>query len=702
MASIENIPRFRGDGTEDADGWLRNLLAATGHFNDSGILRFLSAQLENGSPAREWYDNLEEDQRSLWSSFERAFRSRWTTAPQAFPSPPPPDSAWEAFKKHSLSYEHLIESRVLAAAESTSGGDTNQIVSHWIEEHLAMGRSTDRDDNVLMQTTKALVPGFIRAHLEVMDHPQPSSFEELCTVISVISPGAITFERARRREASEEWRERMERQIQDISNKVETLLSLTLSAGGGPSAITVGNGMTQGGYPPDPAASINWEPSSPLTSIMSLSQEQISEAVTPVMRLESLPTEPDEISTQEPVAETEVPESLRVPLSWRKPVVTLRKEEIVTFAHRLVNRMALFPIKRSKYDELAQGPILLPQQCEAFASGIAICDNVAKSTIFYNKFTEILHECRLTWLLKSSEVHEAYLMKSSEVHEAYSNEQLGWRGYAMICGYRTYQHPSLIAGAVSCWIELEKRTIQQSQTSHGRSQLVIEPSRRPTYVGYVAAGDYNNPYLDQTDTLLKLTLSAYLAERTQYEKYKETAQSLVKAIKSTILDSATMLVKDGYIPAGASKLYAEKLEPSCHLTGLFIEGLSVLASVTDDHNLVNLMVQVATAAIHTSQWHGSDGILNFGSDGDISTNLNHRVLKGFLLRGLLEAYQRTTSNAAFRDLIRSYINVQFNALRDLAREGDNYGVDWRGPFKGPFLHAQLAAFDALVAAIGVQ
>ncbi|KAG8911821.1 hypothetical protein FRC02_006399, partial [Tulasnella sp. 418] len=385
MASIENIPCFRGDGTEDAYGWLRNLLAATGHFNDSGILRFLSAQLENGSPAREWYDNLYEDQRSLWSSFERAFRSRWITAPQAFSSPP--DGAWEAFKKHSLSYEQLIESRFPAAAESTSTGDTTQIVSHWIEEHLSMGRSTDRDDNVLMQTTKALVPGFIRAHLEVMDHPQPSSFEELCTVITVISPGAITFERARRREASEEWRERMERQIQDISNKVETLLSLTSSASGGPRAITVENGTTQGGYPPDPAESINWEPSSPLTSVMSLSQEQLSEVATPVMRNESLPNppQPEEVSNQQTDLTTEIPESLRVPLGWRQPGVTLTKGDIVAVTYRLAGRITLSLIERSKCDELIRGSLLSVQQSEAFASALAICDHVAKSTTFNNK-----------------------------------------------------------------------------------------------------------------------------------------------------------------------------------------------------------------------------------------------------------------------------------------------------------------------------
>ncbi|KAG8942208.1 hypothetical protein FRC03_003525 [Tulasnella sp. 419] len=163
-----------------------------------------------------------------------------------------------------------------------------------------------------------------------------------------------------------------------------------------------------------------------------------------------------------------------------------------------------------------------------------------------------------------------------------------------------------------------------------------------------------------------------------------------------------MLVKNGNLYVSTSSTNVQSFEPSCHLTGLLIEGLSVLASVTEDESLINLMIQVATSAINAPQWHGSDGILKVGSDGDVSTYNDDHAFKGFLLRGLLEAYRRTPTNTAFRTLIRSYINVQFNALRELAREGDDYGVDWRGPFKGPFLHGQLAAFDALVATIGVQ
>ncbi|KAG8918035.1 hypothetical protein FRC02_002704 [Tulasnella sp. 418] len=63
------------------------------------------------------------------------------------------------------------------------------------------------------------------------------------------------------------------------------------------------------------------------------------------------------------------------------------------------------------------------------------------------------------------------------------------------------------------------------------------------------------------------------------------------------------------------------------------------------------------------------------------------------MRGLLEAYERNPSNEEFRAL--------YTALLEKARRKNAYGVDWRGPYIGPYPHAQLAALDTLIAAVGV-
>ncbi|KAG8919064.1 hypothetical protein FRC02_001956, partial [Tulasnella sp. 418] len=395
------------------------------------------------------------------------------------------------------------------------------------------------------------------------------------------------------------------------------------------------------------------------------------------------------VSNQQTDLTTEIPESLRVPLGWRQPGVTLTKGDIFAVTYRLAGRITLSLTERSKCDELIGGSLLSVQQSEAFASALSICDHVAKSTTFNNKFTEFLSKSRVNYSSRSSK------------NEHFVIEQLGWRGYTMIHGYHAYQNPSLILRAISYWNELEYRTVPKNAVNYGGYRIFAGTSGRPVYIGYVAMSNWDH-LLNQSDTLLKLTLSAHLAEKTKLDKYKESACSAVESIKSITLDPTTMLVKHGDLYVSTSSTQVQSFEPSCHMTGLLIEGLSVLASVTEDESLINLMIHVATSAINAPQWHGSDGILKVGSDGDVSTYNDDHAFKGFLLRGLLEAYRRTPTNTAFRTLIRSYINVQFNALRELAREGDDYGVDWRGPFKGPFLHGQLAAFDALVATIGVQ
>ncbi|KAG8946508.1 hypothetical protein FRC03_001357, partial [Tulasnella sp. 419] len=116
----------------------------------------------------------------------------------------------------------------------------------------------------------------------------------------------------------------------------------------------------------------------------------------------------------------------------------------------------------------------------------------------------------------------------------------------------------------------------------------------------------------------------------------------------------------------------------------------------------DLMAEIAISALRAPQWHASNGILSVGSDGDPAENTDTNALKGILIRGLLSAYRSPFSKPPLRTLIRSYINVQCNALLELARYNRSFGVNWTGPHVGPFVHAQIAALDAFIGAIGVN
>ncbi|KAG8953902.1 hypothetical protein FRC03_011623 [Tulasnella sp. 419] len=219
-----------------------------------------------------------------------------------------------------------------------------------------------------------------------------------------------------------------------------------------------------------------------------------------------------------------------------------------------------------------------------------------------------------------------------------------------------------------------------------------------------------------------MALTSYIAESTTSPEFLKYAILSATCIKTNMLDSNTNLAMDCAIDAVKGTLKEGNIL-SCMLTGICIEGLSVLASVTGDNTWRSLSLSMAESAMHLKQWHGPDGVLSVGSDSVSYKNDNLKSHKGeirgqamgrdillkipflragLLSRGLLVAYQRNPSNKRFRDLVRSYINVQYNALRDLSSCGSFYDVNWAGPRTRPYTHGQLDALDTIIAAIGVN
>jgi len=109
------------------------------------------------------------------------------------------------------------------------------------------------------------------------------------------------------------------------------------------------------------------------------------------------------------------------------------------------------------------------------------------------------------------------------------------------------------------------------------------------------------------------------------------------------------------------------------------------------------MVEIIASSVNESQWQGSDGIITEGAD-----NLQNNDGVGFkavFIRSLFEALTRNAENTSLRTLIHSYIDVQYNALLDLAAQDNAYSANWHGP-AGPFTTwGQLAALDVLASAI---
>ncbi|KAG8953899.1 hypothetical protein FRC03_011620 [Tulasnella sp. 419] len=199
-----------------------------------------------------------------------------------------------------------------------------------------------------------------------------------------------------------------------------------------------------------------------------------------------------------------------------------------------------------------------------------------------------------------------------------------------------------------------------------------------------------------------MALSSYLAESTNDPGFLYYAITSATCIETNMLDTRTGLVKHCHINGMNGQLKWDG-NLSCHLTGIFIEGLSVLATVSGDYTWRSLAIATAESAMKLREWHDTDGVLSVLSSGsELFKSDGVNATRGLLSRGLMVAYQRNTSDKAFRSLVRSYINTQFNALIDLASRDDTYSVSWNGPYIGPYFHGQLAALDTLIAAIAVN
>lgn len=279
------------------------------------------------------------------------------------------------------------------------------------------------------------------------------------------------------------------------------------------------------------------------------------------------------------------------------------------------------------------------------------------------------------------------------------NDDALWWAQAAIAGYRAYKDNNLLSHAVATWNHVSNYVITQSQANAGRN-----PNKNFQLSGQcdgstMAGGVFWRPTTDDQSvnsvtTGLYLTTSALLAEITGDSKYTNAAILSAQWIRNLNINSNN-IVLDTVNGHDCSRSPASWL--FTYNSGKFLEGLSVLADVTGDSQWRTLMVNTAAAAMKNAPWQGSDGIITEGSS---TTENNDGVgFKAIFIRGLCEVFARNPSNTDLRILIHSYTDVQYNALLDLAANGNVYSANWHGPPQGFTTWGQLAALDVLGSAI---
>ncbi|GLB43346.1 putative glycoside hydrolase family 76 protein [Lyophyllum shimeji] len=282
--------------------------------------------------------------------------------------------------------------------------------------------------------------------------------------------------------------------------------------------------------------------------------------------------------------------------------------------------------------------------------------------------------------------------------QVYNDDALWW-AQAALYAYRAYGDTTLLNNAIATWNHVTNYALTPAQANAGSS-----PYKSFTISGTcdgvtMAGGVFWRPTSDDQSinsitTGLYLTVSAFLAEITQDPKYTNAAIQAAAWIKAHNINSDN-IVLDSVNAHDCSRSPATWL--FTYNSGKYIEGLSVLADVTGDSQWRTLMVNIVAAATKSPAWEGSDGIITEGSS---TTSNNDGVgFKAIFIRGLFEAFNRNAANTDLRILIHSYIDVQYNALLDLAANGNTYSANWHGPPQGFTTWGQLASLDVFVSAI---
>ncbi|KAJ7238629.1 hypothetical protein C8J57DRAFT_1373493, partial [Mycena rebaudengoi] len=265
-------------------------------------------------------------------------------------------------------------------------------------------------------------------------------------------------------------------------------------------------------------------------------------------------------------------------------------------------------------------------------------------------------------------------------------------GHASIKAYAAYKTKTFLDFAVQSWTFNRQYTLSQSDISSGRTSvkafLLSTVCDQATTVGgtFWSTDNRNNTDI----AALSTGLSALLAEATSDPVYLQAASESADFIQAHLINDAK-IVSD--ILAAAKDRNCFHSDPRIsYNSGLAIQGLAVLASITNSASTRVLLNDILSAAVAFNGWQGYDGII-------------HDIGGVRIVDGLRAAYTRNVVRPEFREDIKAYLGVQYNAVLDLStKSGSNiYSRAWLGPPATTFTGVgQTDGLSALLAVIPLE
>ncbi|KAJ7500040.1 hypothetical protein FB451DRAFT_1549486 [Mycena latifolia] len=393
-------------------------------------------------------------------------------------------------------------------------------------------------------------------------------------------------------------------------------------------------------------------------------------------------------------------EAQQASLSWRKPTLATSREGRISIAGAGLQTTV------NLLDSTAQFPGESYGVAGSFYSQLAEFDFATNESTYRDNLTQ--------YFLLASE-HQAVNFSGEFVSEDILmpiGDGLNY-GHAAAIAYKTYNDSVFLKYAAQSWWWGRLNTLSQDELNIGNitsKNFTVQKAcqaitmaggtfwtQDPTSSGIVGLSTggflvYAPVIVVSLSLINQASLSALLAEATSDAIYLEAATQSADFIHAHLYNVRNM-VQDG-IDARANMSCSIASVEASYNSGLMIEGLAILYSITHNSSIHDLISEIITAAIPNNAWQESDGIIANGDSklGDM-----------FLPRGLAAAYVRNATTPELQSYIGEYLSVQFNAVIDLATNGSNiYEGTWTGPPSGkPSGANQTNALQALISTINL-
>ncbi|KAK0221376.1 hypothetical protein IW262DRAFT_1373299 [Armillaria fumosa] len=348
-------------------------------------------------------------------------------------------------------------------------------------------------------------------------------------------------------------------------------------------------------------------------------------------------------------------------ISWRYPNITSSKDDRINIASAAIEK----------------------------ASSMLQSDwffNDSSHVTEYRIYAQMAEFDRLTNQTK----YKQMLKQCFTLAESYESSMNLEYGYAAVRAYAAYQDQDFLDRAVTSWTLGRKYTISKEQAALGTMDAKQFNITSSCNGATMAGGTYGNT--DANDTVisgLSSSVSALLAEATSNQTYLDAATESANFIQSHLLNPSSNIV---WFSMSANGTCSPLTGDVPYGSGIFIEGLVVLANITHNVSTETLLRSTVVAVATDAQWQESDGII--ASSPSYPGGC-------YIVRALATLYERNTTSSDLREYTKEYVGVQYNAVIDLATSvGSNIYGPWTGPPSISFSSDnQTAAISALLSAI---